>query len=317
MMNRLCSSTVNTYTYKEKVTDLNEALDWYLQLAFMSDKRWNFDDIAQTSPPIDTQDIVSGTNRYKVDSFTNKIIDLLKLEILDSNGNGITLLPETLDSFGNIVGNESGRISSINGDSFRHTYIDAPSGTPTHYIKYGDFIYLRPKPNYNYTAGLLAYFHRPLAKFSFVECTVTNATDTINSTAHGLAAGDEVIFETTDSGTLPGGVTKDTTYYVISSGLTADAFKVSATSGGSTISISSDGSGVIYLKTSGSPGIVSIHHQMLARKAALTYLSYQNSPKLGFLPTQVQIDEKAIMAYFANRGADIEPVMRPMVEDNR
>lgn len=67
------------------------------------------------------------------------------------------------------------------------------------------------------------------------------STDVITCpTAHNLSAGEQVYLSPA-SATWPGGVTQGTLYYVISSGLTSTAFKVSTTSGGSTINISSDG----------------------------------------------------------------------------
>ena len=72
--------------------------------------------------------------------------------------------------------------------------------------------------------------------------TVTIASPAVFSkTAHGLVAGEEVYFTTT--GALPTGLTASTKYYVISAGLTADAFEVSATSGGSAINTSGSQSG--------------------------------------------------------------------------
>lgn len=71
--------------------------------------------------------------------------------------------------------------------------------------------------------------------------TVVAGTDLFTSTAHGLVAGTPVVFTTT--GTLPAGVSLNTTYYVIASGLTANDFKVSATLGGSTIDVTDTGTG--------------------------------------------------------------------------
>lgn len=73
--------------------------------------------------------------------------------------------------------------------------------------------------------------------------TVTIATPGVFTVAdgHGLEAGQAVVF-TTD-GALPTGLTADTTYYVISSGLTATEFQVSATVGGSAIDTSGSQSG--------------------------------------------------------------------------
>jgi hypothetical protein len=50
---------------------------------------------------------------------------------------------------------------------------------------------------------------------------------------HRLRAGTPIQFST--NGTLPGGLTANTTYYVLSSGLTANSFRIGATAGGSAI----------------------------------------------------------------------------------
>lgn len=72
--------------------------------------------------------------------------------------------------------------------------------------------------------------------------TVTIASPgVVSSAAHGLVAGDKVYFTTT--GALPTGIVSETEYYVISAGLTADAFELSATSGGSAINTSGTQSG--------------------------------------------------------------------------
>lgn len=75
------------------------------------------------------------------------------------------------------------------------------------------------------------------------------AGDLIRSPAHGLAADARVAFDAELAGSLPGGINNTTLYWVIASGLTADAFKVSATQGGAAIDITSVGSGLIYLVT--------------------------------------------------------------------
>ena len=72
--------------------------------------------------------------------------------------------------------------------------------------------------------------------------TVTIASPGVFTvTGHGLAAGDTVVFTT--SGALPTGLSENTVYYVISAGLTADEFQVSATFGGSAINTSGSQSG--------------------------------------------------------------------------
>lgn len=77
--------------------------------------------------------------------------------------------------------------------------------------------------------------------------TITNANPAVvtwgggSPATSGFAAGQPIVFTTT--GTLPTGLSPNTVYYVISAGLTATAFEVSATVGGSAIATSSAGSG--------------------------------------------------------------------------
>jgi len=83
----------------------------------------------------------------------------------------------------------------------------------------------------------------PLVKISHGTFTVTLASPAIfTRIAHGLVLDNIVYFTTT--GALPTGLVVGTAYYVISAGLTADVFEVSATKGGSAINTSISQSGV-------------------------------------------------------------------------
>src|SRR5262245_55292209 len=72
--------------------------------------------------------------------------------------------------------------------------------------------------------------------------TATNGTDTFTKNSHGLVAGDRIQVQNSGGG-LPAGMSAATDYYVISSGLTTNDFKVSTTEGGGTINITTDGTG--------------------------------------------------------------------------
>ena len=76
---------------------------------------------------------------------------------------------------------------------------------------------------------------------------ITTGTDTIAYTAHGLLTGDVVKYFH-GGGTAATGLTNNTTYYVIASGLTANAFKVSATDGGTTVDITGTGNNAQYFE---------------------------------------------------------------------
>lgn len=69
------------------------------------------------------------------------------------------------------------------------------------------------------------------------------AGDLLQSPAHGLVAGNSVLVWTTIGAALPTGLAEDTEYFVIATGLTTDAFKLSATLGGSAIDVAAVGDG--------------------------------------------------------------------------
>lgn len=77
--------------------------------------------------------------------------------------------------------------------------------------------------------------------------SVTDSTDVTNndiwSPAHGLASGNSVVFWATIGASLPTGLSEDTEYFVIATGLTTDSFRVSTTLGGSAVDITAIGDG--------------------------------------------------------------------------
>jgi len=74
--------------------------------------------------------------------------------------------------------------------------------------------------------------------------SIATGTPTFNLPCHGFSAGDKVVF--TGGDTVPCGLTINAIYYVIATGLTTDAFQVSATSGGASITVSGDALGTFY-----------------------------------------------------------------------
>tara|TARA_A100000172_G_scaffold20805_1_gene11820 strand:- start:873 stop:3293 length:2421 start_codon:yes stop_codon:yes gene_type:complete len=88
----------------------------------------------------------------------------------------------------------------------------------------------------------------PGSNGSYSSLFVSGATDYITLTGHGLTAGQRVSFHSHDakyglSGTsyLPTGLAENTRYYVLSSGLSTDTFKISTTDGGSAVTWSGQG----------------------------------------------------------------------------
>lgn len=75
-----------------------------------------------------------------------------------------------------------------------------------------------------------------------VDAAGVTAND-ISSPAHGLVAGNSVLFWATIGASLPTGLSEDTEYFVIATGLATDTFRVSSTSGGSAVDITAIGDG--------------------------------------------------------------------------
>ncbi len=288
-IDRICATDRNSYLLKDKVARYNDALDRYFDIARETGGISPFDDSGRTSAPIETQNIVSGTNYYKFSSFTNEVLGIIKMAILNSDGDEITVE----------------HLPMANIENFDIDFDATVVGAPSHWLRYGDYIYLKPCPDYNKTNGLRAYVDRVAVRLAFTTFTVTAATDLINATAHGLSANDIVIFETDNA--IPAGMTADKPYYVISSGLTADVFKVSETLAGSAIDITDTGTGNHqFLKISGSAGIPSIHHLYLARQAALPFLIEKSKANKNDIAALIAQDENRIYKFFADKDKDIK-----------
>lgn len=84
-----------------------------------------------------------------------------------------------------------------------------------------------------------------LSSFDPINALVEDAdlvNNDITSPAHGLVADDRVRFEAVPGGSnLPAGLSENTTYWVISTGLATDTFRVSATQGGAAVDITAVG----------------------------------------------------------------------------
>jgi hypothetical protein len=71
------------------------------------------------------------------------------------------------------------------------------------------------------------------------------AGNTIQSPAHGLSAGNQVVFWAEEGAVLPAPLAEGTIYFVIATGLTTDVFEVSTTSGGAAVDITAIGDGAV------------------------------------------------------------------------
>lgn len=91
-------------------------------------------------------------------------------------------------------------------------------------------------------------------------CTISIASPAVITMTNNFVAGQPVRFETT--GALPTGLTANTVYYVIATGLTTSSFRVSTTSGGAAVNTSGTQSGTHRcgkIKNAVSGGVITIN----------------------------------------------------------
>lgn len=94
------------------------------------------------------------------------------------------------------------------------------------------------------TSGNLLYWLDLLAAEK--PCTVTSATPAVvTCPAHGFVSGDKIKFSSVPGISIPTGLTDGAYYFVITAGLTTDAFEISLTSGGSAINTTGSGGGKV------------------------------------------------------------------------
>ncbi len=282
-INSLCNTTNESYKNRSKISRIHQALDSYWFLAAQSAPRGSFDDTGNTAIPLETQNLVSGTNQYKITDFTNKVLQIVKIAVLTSDGNETDLKYEDFEDTRDFI----------------EEYDTAVTGIPQTWTKMGDYIFIRNTPDYNSTAGLKVYVVRELSKFSYVTFTVTQASPAVvTATAHGLSNSDALLL-VTDGALLTGLTAEKTIYYV--SGKTADNFELELTPssvGGSGINTTGSQSGTHkFIKVSGEPGIPVIHHPYLFRFASDKFMKTDH-PNFAKTREDLDVDEQDIQDYW-------------------
>lgn len=103
---------------------------------------------------------------------------------------------------------------------------DVPTGTTIYFFGLWDAIT---------TGNFLGW--APVNGGSIKGTATVSTADLFTDYSHGLTTDDRVTFQTVTGSSLPTGLSATTIYFVLASGLTTDAFKVSTTSGGSAVDI--------------------------------------------------------------------------------
>lgn len=148
-------------------------------------------------------------------------------------------------SFASVSTSIAGTVSSNRGFSYRFTKpadfvrLIAISANSTYYPPLENYA---EDATYWYSNESTIYVTYTSKYTASATVTVTIASPGVFTwTNHGLVAGDPVVFTT--SGALPTGLTAGTTYYVLSTSITADTFRVSTVPGGTAVNTSGSQSG--------------------------------------------------------------------------
>lgn len=152
---KICGTTSTVYSINDITRRFNASMDDYLNLAFEADGRWPFDEITRTDPPLESLNLSLGINKYKLSDLTADVLNLLRIEVLDSAGNSRKLIPEDLSEI----------------DSFAEKYKTTVTGIPTKCLKMGNFVYVRPTPDYSKASGITFYFDQASSKMTVSDTT--------------------------------------------------------------------------------------------------------------------------------------------------
>jgi len=139
------------------VNSCNNYLDTVAGYAIGADRRFQWDDTNHTKLPIGTTNLVANQSDYSflTDEQGNTILNLERIDILDSNGNYRQLQP----------------IDMVNVKGALDAEL-ATAGNPLYYDKIADnIVRLYPKPSASVTSGLKFYFQRTPSYFAASDTT--------------------------------------------------------------------------------------------------------------------------------------------------
>ena len=143
------------YPLADKTRDVNKEYENVVSLILQTDNNWRFDDYNNNDLPIATSTLNADQQDYGLNAALH--YKILRIEILDSNGN-------------------STQLREIDYDDKRGTSMtefQKTAGIPRFYDLEANSIFLYPKPNYTKALGLKVYFQRGASYFVSDDTTKT------------------------------------------------------------------------------------------------------------------------------------------------
>lgn len=141
VLTRTNTASSTSYSLAQKTSDINTALAYFALIALRASGKAQFDDTNQAKYPILRYDLVINQSDYTIsvdgESTPNQILKILRVECANSAGK-FSVLPKF---------DQSDEAESMN-------YLRSLSGQPYRYDELANSVWLDPKPNFNYSAGL-------------------------------------------------------------------------------------------------------------------------------------------------------------------
>ncbi len=149
-------SDSNTYPLKDKARNVNAWLDRVVSLILQSDGKWEWQDLNESNLPIGTQNLVSGTQEYSINTTYLKI-----RAVAVKDPNGVFHYLDRIDE------------KSPTPGAIALTDSSNTSGTPIAYALVGKYIVLNRKPNYTQSNGIQIYAQTDETYFASNDTTAT------------------------------------------------------------------------------------------------------------------------------------------------
>lgn len=141
------------YPLADLARNINNWYDKVVTAIFKADSMWEWDDSNATDLPIANIDLANGQQDYGVSGLT--FLKITRVDVKDSNGNGINLLPVYPGMLRGIALSEYYKVAGI----------------PKVYYPKASSLFLYPAPNYNYTKGLRIFYQRNVSYFVATDTT--------------------------------------------------------------------------------------------------------------------------------------------------
>lgn len=169
----LCDADTSSYTAANLLITINQAYERVVSKLLLADGRWQFDDNNFTTFPIATTTLVNSQPDY---TFDNTYLRILRVEVMDKDGNYYLIDPIDLHDIGGIATTE---------------YFET-DGRPIYYDKQGASLVLYPAPDNGVSvtlaSGLKVYFQRTADVFTSAQVTIGTKQPGFASPFHHILA---------------------------------------------------------------------------------------------------------------------------------